>query len=141
MSKSRLRALNTQNTAVNPPHTDMNYASLMKSWKLWYKFLTTSTLIKNQKLIMVALQTNLVDDVITSIRRFKRRLYITRFSSKRSTILHLNKNNITNIKIVVVQNRIFIINLVCPTQQVTSIVKPKTTVVKRNYEHDSRNYM
>lgn len=90
---------------------------------------------------MVALQTNLVDDVITSIRRFKRRLHITKFSSKRSTILHLNKNNITNIKIVVVQSRIFIINLVCPTQQVTSIVKPKTTVVKRNYEHDLRNYM
>lgn len=135
MSKSRLRALNTQNYSINAPHNDINSTSLKLSWKYWYTLLQGMvsfknqciTLSKNKKLYIRSKKKRL-------LRTLKRYLFIKKIYKRRKNTTTSHRRDFINVKIITQQNQTMIIFLRCPYWALSSMYKRKKRILRRYFK-------
>lgn len=121
LSKSRLRALNTQNQSISPVHINFNSKSLCVTWKMWFLLYQTLSVFSNQKSIFFYKRRFIHKYIHTiSIRRSVELINSPLRKYKKILKVTSNKFNMTNIKVITQNSKLFIIFIKCPLNFILS---------------------
>jgi len=140
LSKSRLRALNTQNQSILPRHSNLNGKSLKSTWKVWLSVLYDFIGQKNRKLILgKQINFNRLNLNLSGVRRLKKNIFISKRLILCNKSFLLNKKYYTHVRVIHSQFKTIILTSNYPRYRILTNLIRRLKVTKKRMLVNCKN--